>query len=128
MLLSLCAARVVAVIMKVEKKTKKWENVNSRMAKKHGLFRSLLPSLCRAQKPHINTFLKFHSNTAAVPVAMFDLSAKARDTKLENDWWTSTSSHLLKGIDSRSLELYSVQQRSTAVQHVEWHILTFNNT
>ena len=38
---------------------------------------------------HINTFSKFHSHTAAVSVAMLDLFTKPRDTKLENDWWTS---------------------------------------
>ena len=65
------------------------------MAKKQDLFQGILHSLVRAQKPgvglstHINTFSKFHSNTAAVSVAALDLSTKLRDTKLENDWWTS---------------------------------------
>ena len=40
----------------------------------------------------------------------------------------STSGNLLRWKDSSSLELYSVQQHSTALQHVEWHISTFNNT
>ena len=60
---------------------------------------------------HINTFSKFHSNTAAVSVALLDLSTKARDTKLENDWWTSFNKRQL--VKRNRLKLYYVQQHST---------------
>ena len=75
---------------------------------------------------HINTFSKFHSNTAAVSVAMLDLSTKPHGTKLENHWWTSFNKRQL--VERNRLKLYSVQQRSTTVQHVERHVSTFNNT
>ena len=105
------------------------------MAKKQDFFRGILHSLGRAQKPRIpeprspvnpNTFSKFHSNTAAVSVAMLDLSTKSCDTKLENDWWMSLNKRQF--VERNRLKLYSVQQRLTAVQYVEWHISTFNNT
>ena len=77
---------------------------------------------------HINTFSKFHSNTTAVSVAMVDLSTKLRmrDTSLENDCSTWFNKRQL--VERNRLKLFSVQQRSTSVQHVEWHISTFNLT
>ena len=75
---------------------------------------------------HINTFSKFHSNRAAVSVALLDLSTKPRDTKLEGDCCTSFNKRQL--VERNRLKLYSVQQPSTAVQQVEWHISTINLT
>ena len=89
MLSLLCAASVVAVIMKRrKKKTKKSENMDSRLAKNRtsfGAYHTLLAELRNhvfwsreGLSTHINTFSKFHSNTAAVSFAMVDLSTKLR--------------------------------------------------
>ena len=67
---------------------------------------------------NINTFSNFRFNTAAVLVALLDLPTKPRDIKLEND--CSTSFNKRQPVERNRLKLYSVQQRSTAVEHVAW--------
>ena len=137
MLLSLCTASVVAVIMKCRKKRRKTRKTCTRVWQKNRTsFRAYYTLLAELRNhifwsrvglsTHINTFSKFHSNTASVSVAMLDLSTKPRDTKLENDWWTSFNKRHL--VERNRLKRCSVQQRSTTVQHVEWHISTLNNT
>ena len=98
------------------------------MAKKQDLFRGILYFLGRAQKPILTqkSFSKFNSNTASVSVAMLDLSTKPHNTKLENDSWTSSNKRQL--VERNRLNLYSVQQRSTADQNAEWYISAFNYT
>ena len=116
MLLSFCTASVVAIIMKCPKiKMKKLAELRNHVFWSHvGL------------STHINTFSKFHSNTAAVSVTMLVLSTKLRDTKFENHW--SMSFNMQQLVERNRLKLYSVQQRSTAAHHVERHKLFQHST
>ena len=70
-------------------------------------------------------FSKCYLNAAVSPAAMLGLFRNPRDSKLENAWLTSFNKRQL--FERNRVKLCSVQQRSTAVQHVECHISTFNN-
>ena len=129
-------ASIVAVIMKRRKKDEKIgkRGLEKNRLKKNtsfGAYYTLLAELRNhvfwsrvGLSTNINTFSKFHSNTAAVLVAWLDLPTKPRNNVLENDCLTSFNKRQL--VERNRLKLYSVQQRSTAVQHVAWHISTFN--
>ena len=129
MLLPLCAASIVAVIMKCRKKDEKnrktWTREWLKNRTSFGAYYTLLAELRDhvfwsrvGLSTNINTFSNFRFNTAAVLVALLDLPTKPRDIKLENDCSTSFSKRQL--VERNRLKLYSVQQRSTAVEHVAW--------
>ena len=134
MLLSLCAASVGAAIMNCRKKRRKnrktWTREWLKNRTSFGAYYTLLAELRNhvfwsrvGLSTHINTFSKFHSNTAAVSVAMLDLSTKPRDTKLENDWWTSFNKRqLVERIDSSSILFNNLQLAYFNIQQYMFNI------
>ena len=135
MLLSLCAASVVAAILKCRKKRRKNRKTWTReWLKNRTLLAELGNHVFRSHvvlSTHINTFSRFHSNTAAVSVAMLDLST-SRETPNSKTIGgrRSTSGNLLKGIDSSSILFNNVQlpfnMLKAMFQHSTIHDTLFN--
>ena len=125
MSLSPWAASVVAVIMKCRKKDEKIGKRGLENGLKTGPSSEHTTLSWQSSETHINTFSKFHSNTAVVSVATLDLSTKPRDTKLENDWWTSFNKRqLVERIEASSILFNNAQLAYFNIQQYMIHCST----
>ena len=155
-LLSLCAASVVAVLMRrrQRKGEKNWTREWLKNRTYFGAYYTLLAELRNLDVLSYRflsrllvfaTLLSYIMQTGKLIIKSDEYSSilkvpfensllilfcrhveKSCDTKLEKDWLTSFNMRQL--VERNRAKPYSVQQRSTAVQHVEWHISTFNST